>query len=86
MRKQNKLDSDEKDLLESFERGEWKSRNNIQKEIKRYQTYARTQLKKDKRINIVLNIVTIQQSSGKTAFLQISPEGHQRHLYHFSLP
>ncbi len=51
----HKLESDEKETLESFERGEWRSRKNAGDEIKRYQSYAKAQLKKDKRINIRLS-------------------------------
>ena len=47
-----KLDKDELDILESFERGEWKSVKNLKQEIKKHQEYARQTLKKDKRINI----------------------------------
>ena len=35
------LSKDEKELLESVERGEWKSIPNLKKEIKRYQEYAK---------------------------------------------
>ena len=47
-----KLDKEERDILESFERGEWKSVKNLKQEIKKHQEYARQTLKKDKRINI----------------------------------
>ncbi|MBW1940522.1 MAG: antitoxin [Deltaproteobacteria bacterium] len=47
-----KLDQEEKDILESFERGEWKSVPDLKAEIKKHQAYARKTLKKDKRINI----------------------------------
>ncbi len=47
-----KLNKEERDILESFERGEWKSVKNLQEEIKKHQEYARQTLKKDKRINI----------------------------------
>ena len=47
-----KLNKEERDILESFERGEWKSVKNLQEEIKKHQEYTRQTLKKDKRINI----------------------------------
>jgi predicted DNA binding CopG/RHH family protein len=50
-----KLDKDEQEILESFERGEWKSVQNVKAEIKKHQEYARRTLKKDKRINIRLS-------------------------------
>jgi predicted DNA binding CopG/RHH family protein len=46
------LDDEERDLVESIERGEWKSVRNLKAEIKKHQEYARNTLKKDKRVNI----------------------------------
>ncbi len=47
-----KLTKDEKDLLESVERGEWRRVPNFKREAKRYQESARATLRKDKRVNI----------------------------------
>lgn len=44
------LDDEERDLVESIERGEWKSVKNLKAEIKKHQEYARNTLKKDKRV------------------------------------
>lgn len=44
-----KLDRQEKDLLESVERGEWKSVARLKSERKRYQHYAKATSKKDQR-------------------------------------
>lgn len=49
-----KLDADEKELLESFERGEWKSTGN-KRERARYARYARATFRKDRRLNIRLS-------------------------------
>ncbi|HKJ98431.1 MAG TPA: antitoxin [Desulfotignum sp.] len=46
------LDKEEKEILDSFERGEWKRVQNHKTEIKKHQEYARKTLKKDKRVNI----------------------------------
>ena len=46
------LDDEERDLIESVERGEWKSVKNLRQEIKKHQQYARSTLRKDKRVNI----------------------------------
>lgn len=46
------LDKYEKDILESFEKGEWKEIKGIKKEINRHKSYAKAAIKKDKRINI----------------------------------
>jgi predicted DNA binding CopG/RHH family protein len=47
-----KLTHDEKDILESVERGEWKRIPNFKSEAKRYQSAAQATLRKDKRVNI----------------------------------
>ncbi len=47
-----KLTKEEKDILESVERGEWRRIPDFDKEAKRYQEYARATLRKDKRVNI----------------------------------
>ena len=50
--KKIKLDKEEKNILDSFERGEWHRVKNLKKEIEKHQQYARATLSKDKRINI----------------------------------
>ena len=47
-----KLMKEEKDILQSVERGEWKSIPNFKKEAARYRDAARATLRKDKRVNI----------------------------------
>ena len=47
-----KLDREEKELLESFERGEWKPVAGQEAEAERYREYARATFKKDMRVNI----------------------------------
>ena len=48
----NNLDKEEKELLESFEKGEWEKVPNQDEELKKFQQIARESLKKDQRINI----------------------------------
>ena len=43
---------EELELLESIEKGEWKSIENLEEEKERYQEYAANTLRKDKRVNI----------------------------------
>jgi predicted DNA binding CopG/RHH family protein len=43
---------EEKDLLESVERGEWHGGKNQQRERNRYARYARATFRKDRRLNI----------------------------------
>jgi predicted DNA binding CopG/RHH family protein len=47
-----KLDNEEKDLLESFERDEWESVPDFEKRKLELQEYASETLRKDKRVNI----------------------------------
>jgi len=56
-----KLDKDEQEILESFERGEWKSVQNVKAEIMKHQKYARKTLKKDKRVNIRISSKVLEE-------------------------
>ncbi|MBN2313943.1 MAG: hypothetical protein JXM79_08425 [Sedimentisphaerales bacterium] len=47
-----KLTKEEKEILDSVERGEWKQVPNLQREAKRFQESAKATLRKDKRVNI----------------------------------
>ena len=47
-----KLDREEKQLLDSVERGDWKTIPDFEKEAKRYQEYAKATFRKDKRVNL----------------------------------
>jgi predicted DNA binding CopG/RHH family protein len=47
-----KTNKDEKEILDSVERGEWRTIADVEKESHRYQKYARATFRKDKRINI----------------------------------
>lgn len=47
-----KLDQQERELLESYDRGEWKSVARAARERKRYQKYSKATFKKDRRVNI----------------------------------
>lgn len=48
----NKLDAEERDLLEAFESGTLKRVTNAKAELKKHQTYAAATFQKDSRINI----------------------------------
>lgn len=49
-----KIDKEEKEILESFERGEWKSIKNLEKKKVEYIQAAKNTSTKNKRINIRL--------------------------------
>ena len=50
-----KIDGDEKELLESVERGEWKPAGGGKRERTRYSRYAKATFRKDRRLNIRLS-------------------------------
>jgi len=52
MIKMSRMTKEEKNLLNSYEKGEWKSVKNLKTEINRYQRIAQATIRKDKRINI----------------------------------
>ena len=47
-----KLDADEKAILESVGRGEWRSTRSVKRERNRYSRYAKATFRKDRRLNI----------------------------------
>jgi predicted DNA binding CopG/RHH family protein len=49
------LEKDEKELINSIERGEWKEVHDIEKYKKQAREYANATMKKDKRMNIRLS-------------------------------
>ncbi|MBU2506936.1 MAG: antitoxin [Bacteroidetes bacterium] len=49
-----KLDKEEKELLNSYEKGEWKSIKDFEKKKLEYQRYAKNNAAKNRRINIRL--------------------------------
>ena len=49
------MDADKKQLLESVERGEWKSSKGGKRERARYSRYAKATFRKDRRLNIRLS-------------------------------
>lgn len=55
------LDVEEKDILESYERGEWVPVKNPKKEIAKLRRYAKNTLQKDKRINIRMSSKDLDQ-------------------------
>ncbi|MBL3589335.1 MAG: antitoxin [gamma proteobacterium endosymbiont of Lamellibrachia anaximandri] len=51
----SRLDSEEKEILEAFEKGELKQAKNVTQEIKQHKAVAEATFKKDARINIRLS-------------------------------
>jgi predicted DNA binding CopG/RHH family protein len=56
-----KLDKEEQEILNSFERGEWKPVANRRQEIARHVAYARNTLAKDKRVNIRISSKDLEE-------------------------
>ncbi len=50
--KKFKLDTEEKELLDSYDRGEWKPVSDLKQEIKKAEEASRRFMQKDARINI----------------------------------
>lgn len=69
MKKPMKLDADEKELLASVERGEWKSVGGVTRERARYARFARATVRKDRRPNISLS----SKDLGTTTAERITP-------------
>ena len=59
------LDDEERDLVESIERGEWTSVKNLKAEIRKHQEYARNTLRKDKRVNIRISARDLEALQSK---------------------
>lgn len=47
-----KLDRDEKEILESVERGEWRPAKGAKRDRSQYSRYAKATFRKDRRLNI----------------------------------
>jgi|PlaIllAssembly_1097288.scaffolds.fasta_scaffold520397_2 predicted DNA binding CopG/RHH family protein len=58
---QPSLDAEEKNILDSYERHEWKPVKNPTAEIKKLSEYAKNTLQKDKRINIRMSLKDLDQ-------------------------
>lgn len=63
-----KLDKEERELLESFERGEWKSINNLPQEMKRAKEIAANTLRKDSRITLRISNSDLVRLKEKAAY------------------
>ena len=63
-----KLDKEEQELLESFERGEWKSVDNPQEEAAFAKEAAANFLRKDARITLRISSGDLQMLKRKAAF------------------
>ena len=61
------LDEEEQQLLEEFERGEWKSIKNFAKEKKMFEAAARNTLNKTKNINLRLSEKVVAKLKAKAA-------------------
>ena len=56
-----KLDKEEQDIIESFERGEWKPVADRSQEIARHVAYAKKTLAKDRRVNIRISAKVLEE-------------------------
>jgi predicted DNA binding CopG/RHH family protein len=68
-----KLHTDEKELLESVERGEWKAAGGGKRERTRYFRYAKATFRKDRRLNIRLSSKDLGEAIQKRALAEGLP-------------
>jgi predicted DNA binding CopG/RHH family protein len=61
----NKLDKEEKEILDSFEKGEWKRVPSMGSEIEKHGAYARATNRKDKRVNIRISAKDLESLQRK---------------------
>ncbi len=59
--KKTTLDNEEKNIVDSYDRDEWKPVKNQKSEIKKLSDYARNTMKKDRRINIRMSSKDLDQ-------------------------
>lgn len=55
------LDKEEKDILESYDRNEWKSAKGAKSKFKFYSKYASETFRKDRRINIRISTKDLER-------------------------
>jgi len=59
-------DSEERELLESYDKDEWQSVSDLKSESERYRGYAKATFRKDKRVNIRMSqkdLVAVQKKA-----------------------
>jgi predicted DNA binding CopG/RHH family protein len=56
---------EEKNLVESYERGEWRSSTTLSKDKSRFKEYAKATLRKDSRVNIRISRKDLQDLQRK---------------------
>lgn len=64
-----KLDTEERELLDAYERGEWHSIGALQEKLEQYQAYATATLEADGLVNIALSkedLEAIQRKAAET--------------------
>lgn len=54
------LTKEEKEILKSYDRGEWKPLKNMKAEMGRYQKIAHVTLRKNRRVNIRLSAIDLE--------------------------
>jgi predicted DNA binding CopG/RHH family protein len=59
--KKTKLDKEEREILDSFERGEWKPVKGAAREVDKHRRYARNTMRKDKRVNIRISSKDLEE-------------------------
>lgn len=79
---ETELSSEERDLLESYERDEWRSVSNIQERRLRYQTYANAALEADGIISLALPAQDMEVIRRKAAEAGVSQQALIARIVH----
>jgi len=82
----SKLDPQERELLESYDRGEWKSVARSARDRKRYQEYAKATFKKDRRVNIRISTKDLEAIQNRALEEEIPYHTLIASLLHKHLP
>ncbi|OGS37377.1 MAG: antitoxin [Elusimicrobia bacterium RIFOXYB2_FULL_49_7] len=62
-----KLDKDEQDILDSYEKDEWRPIPAFEKTLKRHMEYAKASLHKNKRVNIRISSMDMELLKRRSA-------------------
>ncbi len=78
----SKLDAEERELLNSFERGEWKAVDRLQEKIGQYQAYATAALEAEGVISIILSKEDLETIRAKATVAGVSSQKLVANIVH----
>jgi len=78
----NEFDPEEQDIVESYERDEWRSIPTVKEELQHYKTYAANTLRKNKLVGIDLSLEDFEKIQQKAVEMGISYEALIANIVH----